>query len=436
MANLLFDLSDQHGDTGNPSLWLKVASLLTIGYIVFGLILIGVPALSRGAVGLAIAAFLWAVVGIVIQEFKFPRILILPMLFYIYALFSGVYVDVYPIEYMGMMTTIWIGAIALAIFVANGVSLSLIIAGFVVLLIVNMIAVGVGYDGYLINVQGENIESLERREVTRYSGLAGQSNLLISLVFTLPFLLFLTKKKPGFAVYILMIAAAVVTAIVSGSRSAIAFTALFSICGALWLIGNSWIRSMTILATGTAAIMLIVFFNSPGAIYRVERSPIGDLVVVKRAIAAIEGEENSGEVRISLITESKQYFLEKPLIGHGPNTFSTVTGTGQYAHNNLAEVAVNWGSVGLLFYYAMYVAVLIGIGKRIDYKLPMIATLLFLLLADLWFVTYLDRAMVLCLCLLLVMVFRSNQPSRKSGRRRRRRRRPRPQSELSQSPAN
>jgi len=416
MANLLFDLPEDHYE--GPSLWQKGAVAITIGYIAFGLILIGIPSLSRGAVAIALLAFGWTLFGTLIQKLKFPPVLFLPLAFYIYALFSGVYLNAYPIEYMGQMTTIWIGAIALSVFVANGVALNLIIAGFFIMFVINMGAVAVGYDGHLINVEGEDLVSLQNLEVGRHSGLAGQSNLLVSLVFTLPFILFLAKKKVGFAVYVLVIAGAIVTTFLSGSRSAIALTVLFTLTGAIWLIANSTLRNLAILAGVGGAIMVTVFFNSEGAVTRVEQSRFGEEVLVKRVLAGLDGTEGeSGELRKNYVADGWQYFFQKPIVGYGPDSFATVTGAGTYAHNNFVEIAVNWGVIGLVLYYLMYLVTLVRIGQKANYKLPMLATLLFLVISDLWFVTFLDRAMILCLCLLLVSVF---APTSQQARRRRR----------------
>lgn len=417
MGNLFFDLPKRDNAPHKPNFWLKVALLLTIGYVVFGLILIGIPSISRVAVGVALVALLWTAFGLVTRQAAFPRILFFPLAFYAYLLFSGLYLDIYPIEYMGQLTTIWVGAIVLAVFVANGVSINLIIAGFVVLFLANMGAIAVGYDGHQLNVVEESLDSLQFKEVERKTGLAGQANLLVSLIFTLPFLLFLANKKVGVAIYLLVMAGAVATTVLSGSRAPIALTLLFTLTGAIWLIGSSLLRMLAILASIVCGIAVITFFNSPDALSKIEYSQLGELVVVKRALSTLDDQDGSTDERRAFVSQSWQFYAEKPLLGHGPNSFTEVSGAGTYAHNNYAEIAVNWGLVGLLLYYLMYIASFVGIVINLNYKLPMIATLLYLVMADHWFVTFLDRAMVLCLCLLLVKVFATS-----TSRRRRRRR--------------
>jgi len=308
--------------------------------------------------------------------------------------------------------------------------------GFIVLAVANFAAIAVGYDGQLINVGGEDLQSLQNIEVKRHSALAGQSNKLVALILTLPFLLFLTKKKVGFGIYVLAIALATATTFLSGSRSGIALTALFTLTGAVWLIGSSKLRNIAILGGAAGCLALFVFFNSDGALSRVEQSRFGEEILVKRVLAALDGNAGeSGTLREEYVTDAWQLFYQKPLIGYGPDAFGKVSGAGTYAHNNYAEIAVNWGIIGLLLYYSMYLATLARIGQNLSYKLPMVATLLFLMLSDLWFVTFVNRSLVLCLCLLMVAVFaaspagshasshsHSRHSSSRSGRRRRRRR--------------
>lgn len=422
LANLIFDLPERHDEVTKPNFWLVIAVLLSVGYIAFALVLIGVPGLARGGAVFAVISLFWMIAGLAARQITFPPVLFLPLAFYIYTLLSGFFLSPYPTEYMGQMTTIWVGGIVLAVFVANGVSINLIIAGFVVLFAANMAAIAMGYDGHLINVRDYDVSSLQSIEIQRYSGLAGQSNLLISLVFTLPFLLFLRRKKPGFLVYVAVIIGAIATTILSGSRSAVALTAFFAVSGAVFLIVNNQLRNLSIAAGLVGVIIVGVFITSPDAASRVEHSRYGRLVIVKRVLSVIDGEDQSAEVRKEFATEFWPYFSQQPIVGHGPNAFSDVTGAGTYAHNNFAEIAVNWGLVGLLLYYSMYLATLFGISQSFHYRLPMIATLIFLVLADRWFVIYLDRAMVLCLCLLLVKSHASPVSGR-SGRSKHRRRR-------------
>lgn len=432
LASLVFDLPRSSDVAARSGLWLRVGAALVVAYIVFALILIGVPGLARGGAVVAVAAFFWLLFGIATGQATFPRVLLLPIAFYTWAVVSGVMLESYPTEYVGQMTTVWIGGIAIAGFVANGVSLNLVIGGFVTLFLANMVAFGMGYDGYQVNVLDQGLGSAfdVDGEVRRVTALAGQSNLLVALTFTLPFLLFLSRRRAGLPIYLVAIAICVTMTILTGSRSGIAFTLLFVVAGALFMIRSLPLRAVMV-ALGLAGSMFIyTYFEDPLAVSRLTQGPIGDLVIVKRTLAGIDGTDDSAAVREELATGFWSQFNARPFVGYGPDQFRQVSGDGLYAHNNFAEVAVNWGLVGLLLYYAMYIVAAVGAAFSVPHRLPALATLAFLVAADNWFVTYIERPLVLCLCLLLVVVagrvsfHRSGVrvASASSGRRRRRRR--------------
>jgi len=78
--------------------------------------------------------------------------------------------------------------------------------------------------------------------------------------------------------------------------------------------------------------------------------------------------------------------------------------------------------VGLILYYSMYVVAFIGI-LLLPRRLPMLATLMFLVMADIGFVTIVNRGMVLTLCLLLIVIYPMGSVSTKDKSRKKRRRR-------------
>lgn len=432
LATLMFDQSRRDVGVGTSGLWLAGGAALTVAYVVCALVLVGVPGFSRLGVLAAGAAALWLVVGLVSRQATFPPVLLLPLGFYAFCVVTGLGLDAYPSEYIGTLTTVWIGAIAIAAFVANGVSINLLIGGFALVCVANLAAIAVGYDGYRINVQDYSADSLEGVEIHRYTGLAGQANLLVALTFVLPFVVFLPRRKIGTVAYLILFAGCVGFTLLTGSRSAIAFTLLFAVGGALFLLGSSMTRTVAIGIGLLGTVLFLVFISQPGALSRVERSRIGQFTVVERTISGLEGDDNSAEVRDELATEFWPQFSQRPLLGYGPNQFQQVSGEGLYAHNNFAEIAIDGGIVGLVLYYAMYgfaFMAIIGAGAG---RMPAIVTLVFLVAADNWFVTMVERPLVLLLCLTLVMTVQSagsrggGRHARGSGRgtdgRRRRRR--------------
>lgn len=417
LKGFLYETNAARGYYSSSELWLSVAAILTIAYLVFGLLLVGVPGLARGAIVVAMASFCWAIFGFITGSATLRPILILPMLFYFVTVMSGFTQPVYPIEYIGQITTIWLGAISISFFLTNGVSNKLIVAGLFVVFVANILAISVGYEGYQINIQDETIDSLSNIEVQRSSGLAGQSNVLIFMVFTLPFAVFLLERKVNMLVYFALAGACIAITILTGSRSGIALSVLFIVLGALFLLKNSWGKYFLVFSGLVASVIAFQYFTNPNILSIISNSPLGDIVVVNRTIQGLEGADESATVRDSLVTESWQYYFKQPWLGYGPNQFSEVVGQGYYAHNNLVEIGINWGLAGQVSYYLCYLAIIIGMFKV--NRIALLSPLLFLIIADQWFVLFLERPAVLLLCAMLAV---SVTPRPRSGRRRRRRR--------------
>jgi len=388
-----------------------------------------VPGIARGGVVFAVCAFTWAVIGIAFGKLKFPLILAVPLAFYTLMVVSGFVQGNFSLEYAGQMTTVWIGAIAVAIFIANGVSIKIVLAGLLIVVIGNVVAILIGYDGYLVNVQEFDQRTLQGVEVKRVSGLAGQSNLLVSLMFALPFLVFALRRKQELLLYLLLVGLCIFMMYATASRSTIPFTILFIVCGAFFLLKNMVLRGLFGIGFALVLTAVLYLLSDPLVLSKIEDSAVGELYIVKRTILALDAQEGESQlIRQELATGFWDQYYQKPIFGYGPNQFSNVSGDGYYAHNNFAEIAVNWGTIGLMLYYSMYALILFGIIKFLPVNYYLIAPLAFLAVADFVFVTFTERAMVLTLCVLLLVSHnvmaqdRSSRSSRSGGGRRRRRR--------------
>ncbi|MGD9613400.1 MAG: O-antigen ligase family protein [Kiritimatiellia bacterium] len=69
---------------------------------------------------------------------------------------------------------------------------------------------------------------------------------------------------------------------------------------------------------------------------------------------AAQLEDGSSQQRLELVLIGLRMFAKNPLIGNGLGQFSTVSGMGRYAHNELAEIASATGIPGLILYYSIY----------------------------------------------------------------------------------
>ena len=155
-------------DRTRPGLWLSCAVFLVLGYLIFGLTLQGVRELSRGGFLFAASGALWAAVGVATRQARFPPVLLLPLAFMLYTAVSGLQLDTYPVEDVLQLFTVWIGATAVAFFLANGVSLNVVLLGLVVLCAANFAAIAAGYDTHLLNVGDPDADPLWRQRALQH----------------------------------------------------------------------------------------------------------------------------------------------------------------------------------------------------------------------------------------------------------------------------
>lgn len=69
---------------------------------------------------------------------------------------------------------------------------------------------------------------------------------------------------------------------------------------------------------------------------------------------AAQLEDGSSQQRLELFTVGLKLFARNPIFGNGLGQFSTASGMGRYAHNEIAEVASATGLPGLILYYSIY----------------------------------------------------------------------------------
>lgn len=421
LSNILFDSNHPRFKHARPTMWMYGAVALTCGYLVFSLLLAGTKGLSSGGFILAAISGLWLVLGLIIKQAKFPLILLIPTAFFITMVLSGLQLVIYPTEYIFRMITVWVGAISVATFIANGISPKLLVSWLMLIVIANIVSIALGYDSRLVNTQGLNVDDLNRTEIQRFSGLAGHQNILIAITFALPFSLFFLRSKIPHILFFAVCAACIAITVLTGSRTGILFTAIYLVFGSLFLLPNSLLKLGVLIGGITVTIAASIFISDENSISTIENSSLGEVVVVKRIINKIDDEDGSWETRDAMKNSMTELYGQKPITGHGPGMFKELAGFDTYAHNNFVELGVNFGLVGLGAYYAMYAAILIGIIIAPHRNYFLLAPLLFLFLADNWFVTYVSRALVLCLCVLLAISFPAFK-MRSSNRKRRRRR--------------
>jgi O-antigen ligase len=68
--------------------------------------------------------------------------------------------------------------------------------------------------------------------------------------------------------------------------------------------------------------------------------------------------------RARFIRKGFALLAESPIFGRGLDTFRWLSGEGTYAHNNVIELGVALGLVGIILYYGFHVSILIGAARR------------------------------------------------------------------------
>jgi len=159
--------------------------------------------------------------------------------------------------------------------------------------------------------------------------------------------------KKGFKLFhIIVISLAFVFAMASGSRKA-----LLMVCaGVLFLVYKKYgirqiykiIAVVVVILVILASIMQLPMFETIN--YRMEL-----------LLKTLEGRGRSGSsanVRMNMITEGWRLYKDRILTGFGANNYRIVSGFRTYAHNNFIEILVDYGLIGFILYYTIYVNVL------------------------------------------------------------------------------
>ena len=174
-----------------------------------------------------------------------------------------------------------------------------------------------------------------------------------------------------------VIGLAVFISVATGRRSAVASTGLYAaalallvgivasaslkgmlgllvVCGLGAAFTASRIRSATFVGVAAGLGAALVAFVEPlrsvweYAIHRIEIATIGTSVGVN--LSTIE--------RARFIKKGLPLIAEAPLFGRGLDTFRWLSGEGTYAHNNMVELGVALGLVGVVLYYGFHVSIL------------------------------------------------------------------------------
>lgn len=129
------------------------------------------------------------------------------------------------------------------------------------------------------------------------------------------------------------------------------------------------------------------------------------LTRLSNMIAALQGTDtshgNSTHVRLEYIDKGLEGFYEKPLLGHGFDSFSYYNGG--YSHNNLVELLFCTGIIGAVTFYTIHLSLLTKVFKN---RLPNIlaAFLVVIVLMDTGLVSYSYKGTMLMLITCVILI--------------------------------
>jgi O-antigen ligase len=95
-------------------------------------------------------------------------------------------------------------------------------------------------------------------------------------------------------------------------------------------------------------ILLVILFYNVGYDYLLNNTVLGR----RMQIAVNQGEQN---IRFTLIKEGWNFFLSNPIFGVGLGSFTTLSSSNQYSHNDYIEILASMGLPAFIIYINIYV---------------------------------------------------------------------------------
>ena len=206
-------------------------------------------------------------------------------------------------------------------------------------------------------------------------------HLLISFFFT--YNLSLSDKKWKLYAAIVSVVCSVFILLTGCKRALICMTFLFVFIYRYYNRGKTIKTSFFILTFFLVTYYLVfsvpVFYDIIGSRFEMFLYDIGI------EVGSSQDYDSSTELRKQFVPIGLKMFGEKPLFGHGFAYFETHSGLNTivntfHTHNNYLEILINYGVLGFILYYRIFLKSIIGLLK-IKNKSPLVkATLTFLVL--------------------------------------------------------
>lgn len=259
---------------------------------------------------------------------------------------------------------------------------------------------GIALIGYTIYTYGfsEIIKMMSQSSNVRLGGAISQANVfgMQHATTSLMSFYYLLYKRKHRMFHTLILIITFVLAMSSGSRKAI----LIICIGILYLIYKKYGIRQVYKLIFIVAIAVFVFIA-------VMQLPMFETIRTRMEGAAnvLQGGngEASAEIRLNMITDGWSLFKERILTGYGATNYAYVSRFRTYAHNNFIEILVDFGLIGFVLYYLIYLEALKNLwSAKSDAGKALLCVFLVRFMMEMAMVTYYNKLNWIMLAFFLI----------------------------------
>jgi O-antigen ligase len=191
----------------------------------------------------------------------------------------------------------------------------------------------------------------------RSQGLAGHPNLLCLLLGLAAFGIWSAPTRLPKWMHLAALGLLVCAVLFTGSRKSL----ILLLAALAWILmvgvhnlghGRRW---LLLPAMAVVLACALVLSSDKLATFWEDASSVESL---DRAEQLFGGGETSYTERETLMGDAITAWRESPVVGQGAGQYALVSGNAKYSHSNYTELLANYGILGLLFYYALPLALL------------------------------------------------------------------------------
>lgn len=260
---------------------------------------------------------------------------------------------------------------------------------------------GIALIGYSIYIYGfsEVIEMMTGSSNVRLGRDINQENTFGMMNATTCMIAFyyLFYKKRFKIFHISVLSIAFLFAMSSGSRKALLITCI----GILFLVYQRYGLRQVYKVVAIVVVLALIFLA-------VIKLPVFETIRfrMEQGIKSISGErggDHSTQLRMNMVKDGWKVFKERIPIGYGADNYRYVSSFGTYSHNNFIEILVDFGLIGFMLYYLIYLNVLknlVGLKKNSSKALLCIFLVRFMM--EIAMVPYYDKTHWIMMALFLI----------------------------------